>query len=279
MKGSDEELAAWGFEVRHTVPLFDSRRDQVLLSADYGLLRVDTGARLPRTPEASFPEELQRLGLAASWRRELGEGRSLAMSARVGSASDRLFSEDSTVVSAWALTRLPDGGGAGAWILGLAYQSDRETGELDHIPLPVVGYQRSFGRRSWMLLGIPFLAAHLESRSRVKLDLSYAPVRNVRARLGYGLAESLDLYCAFAWETESYRRADRDDREDRLVFCEKRLVLGLAHRWGRRFSLGLEAGWSFDRCVYEDEDYDDRKDNWLQIDDAACARLVLRAAF
>ena len=40
------------------------------------------------------------LGDVEQKRRELGEGRSLVFSARVGSASDRLFSEDSTVVSA-----------------------------------------------------------------------------------------------------------------------------------------------------------------------------------
>jgi hypothetical protein len=279
VEDSDEDLAMWGFGVRETVPLYDGEKDEVLFSVNYRILRVHTGARLPRSPDERFPQSLQRIGVGAIWRHDFGEGRSGALSVRAGSASDELFSEDTTVVSASVVTRLPDGTGQGAWILGLGYQNRRGNGDLDHIPLPVLAYQRRFGGRNWLVVGVPFLATHLETESRVKLDLSYALLRTVRAKLGYGITKQLDVYGAFAWESESYWRAGREDEDDRLVFCEKRLGLGLGYRFNRQLSLGFEAGWSFDRFVYEDEDYDDRDDNWLEIDDAAYARLVLRVSF
>jgi hypothetical protein len=279
VEDSDEDFSMWGFGVRDTVPLFKRDADEVLFSVSYSNLQVDTGARLPRTPDEAFPEDLHRISLGVTYRHDFGEGRSGALSLRVGSASDELFSDETTIVSVAAVARLPDGNGRNAWILGLGYQNRRSNEDLDHIPLPMLSYQMGLGGRNWAVLGIPFNGVHLETESRIKVDLSYMLLRTVRAKLGYGITEQFDVYGAFAWESERYWRADREDEEDRLAFYEKRLGLGLAYKFSDQFSLGLEGGWSFDRFVYEGEDYDDRRDNWLEIDDAAYARLVLKVSF
>jgi hypothetical protein len=279
VEDSSEDFSMWGFGVNDTVPLYQNGDHEVLFSVNYRNLQIDTGARLPRSPDEEFPEELHRLNLGLIYRRDLGEGRSGVLRVGVGSASDELFSDETTIISAAVMTRLPDGRGRNAWILGLTYQNRRSNEDLDHIPLPTASYQMAFGERNWAVVGIPFNGLHLETENRIKVDLSYLLLRTVRAKLAYGFTEKAEVYGAFAWESESYWREEREDEDDRLTFSEKRLGLGLGYQLSERVKLGAEAGWSFDRFVYEDEDYSDRKDNWLEIEDAFYARLVLKISF
>jgi hypothetical protein len=279
VEGSDQDFSMWGFGVGDTVPLLKREGHEVLFSVNYRNLQVNTGARLPRSPEDEFPEDLHRLNFGLAYRRDFGAGRTGVLRLGVGSASDELFSDDSTVVSATALARLPHGGGRNAWLLGLSYRNRRGSEDLDHLPMPTVAYQLAFPRRNWAVIGFPYSGLHLETERRIKLDLSYMLLRTVRAKVAYGLTEKSDVYAAFAWESESYWREARDDPDDRLAFNEKRLGLGYSHEFSERVSLGLEAGWSFDRFVYEDEDYDDRDENWLEFEDALYARLALKISF
>ena len=251
-----------------TVPLYVDDVDEFLFSVDYSLLDIDTEAVFPRMPAESFPDPLRSVGLGLIYKRQLGGDRSLAVSARAGSASDDLFENDTEVYSASVMMRLPDGSDTNAWLLGVGYSNRRGSDSLDHVPLPMVAYQMTDGGRNWMILGVPFSAVHLETDYDIKIDASYGLLRNLSVRAAYPLIEGLDLYGLFRWKPRSYFRADREDEDDRIVFYDKRLGGGLSYRLNRMISLDAQVGWSFDRFVYEEEDYDDRKDNWIEFEDA-----------
>jgi len=286
VEGSGEDFAIWGFGVNDTVPIIQAGSDELLFNVSYRNLQIDTGARLPRTPDRDFPEDLHRISLGLTYRHDYGDGRSIVLMARLGSASDGLFADETVTVSGLGMMRLPDGHGRNAWILGLSYRdrigSDGDgDGPLEgvSIPLPVIAYSWAFGRRSGAVVGLPFSGVHAETENGFKFDFNYMLLRTVRAKVAYGLRENLDLYGTFAWDSESYWLEDRPDDDDRLAFYEKRLGLGFDIKLGERVKLGLETGWSFDRFVYEDEDYDDRKDNWLEIEDALYGKVVLKVSF
>jgi hypothetical protein len=143
----------------------------------------------------------------------------------------------------------------------------------------VAAYSWTFGQRNAAVVGIPFSGLHAETGNGFKFDANYMLLRTIRVKTAYGLTDKADVYGTFAWESESYWLEDREDDDDRLAFYEKRLGLGFDFKLAENIRLGVEGGWSFDRFVYEDEDYSDRKDNWLELEDAAYGRLVLKVSF
>ncbi len=286
VEGTDEDFSMWGFGVNDTVPIYQAQSDEVLFSINYNNLQIDTGARLPRTPEKAFPEDLHRLSLGLTYRHDYGDGRNIVLMARMGSASDELFADETITVSGLGMIRIPDGIDRNAWILGLSYRNRIGSNSFDDgplpsaaFPLPIVAYSWTFGERNGAVVGIPFSGLHAETENGFKFNLSYMLLRTVRAKAAYGVSENVDVYGAFAWESESYWLEDREDDDDRLAFYEKRLGLGVDFKLGERVKLGFEGGWSFDRFVYEDEDYSDRKDNWLELEDAVYGKLVLKVSF
>ena len=79
------------------------------------------------------------------------------------------------------------------------------------------------------------------------LNITYIPVTNVNARATYRIAESLFVYGGFEWLYEAYFLADRENRNDRFLAFEKRLIGGLRWNLPAKCSFDVNAGYSFDR--------------------------------
>ena len=97
--------------------------------------------------------------------------------------------------------------------------------------------------------------------------------------MGYELIDDVEIYGLFAWKNDAYLRHDRPDNDDQLIYFEKHVRGGVHWQILEQLSLDLSAGWAFDRFYFEGEDYGDRGDNRLDIDDGPIAQLSVRMTF
>ncbi|MBE0618762.1 MAG: hypothetical protein IH608_12700 [Proteobacteria bacterium] len=246
------------------------------MSAGVNHVGLHSEARLPDSGEP-LPDHLWGLRFGGTYRRFLESGQWLGFSGAVGSESDCPFrSGDEVAVDATALYRVP-WGESSALLFLLNYSNTREL--WNHVPLPGFAYSYQPSRRVLVLAGLPasFLRAQWESGWGV--SLFYLIPRTARAEASYRLPWGVTAFASFQMDHERYFRAGRDDEGDRLFSYEKRVEAGL--RWEGSTGLDLEvaAGKSFDRYIFEGEDFGDRGDDRIDVRDGPFLRGEAKLRF
>src|SRR6266511_3479123 len=89
--------------------------------------------------------------------------------------------------------------------------------------------------------------------------------RCARARPGRS-SSPLRAYAGFDWDHDKYYRADRDDKDDKIFYYEKRLTAGVRFDL-RHVGFEVYGGWAFDRFYFEGDRYGNRHDNRIDVDD------------
>ena len=87
------------------------------------------------------------------------------------------------------------------------------------------------------------------------------------------------VFGEFNWRNERYFRADRTDDDDRLFYYEKNVNGGVRVNFLKHLSLELSGGWAFDRFYFEGEDYDDRDDNRIDVENGPFAKAMVSVRF
>src|SRR2546422_48022 len=167
--------------------------------------------------------------------------------------------------------RVPQGE-RNAWIFTLIYASD-EIIFNQPLPMPGIAYVWVPSDRFSAVIGVPFSSIEFKPFETLTLEAQYFPIRTVRARATWQIFQPLRAYAGFDWYHDKYYRADRDDKDDKIFYYEKRLTAGV------RFDLrhvGFESygGWAFDRFYYEGERYGDRHDNRIDVSDGPWIALA-----
>ncbi|MHC4883844.1 MAG: hypothetical protein ACYTGH_02040 [Planctomycetota bacterium] len=255
-------------------PIMMRKHLKLVGSLDYKHLKIDTDARFPEM-NRSVPGSLEDIQFALAGRTELANGWLIGGEFRIGSASDKLFnSEDELTFGGTFFMRMPSSG-RNAWYFFLDADNRR-----DDLPvLPGFGFMLADSEEAWALIGLPFMMAHYQPMERISVDLKYRLLRDLHLRTTVNLTESVDFFAAFDWNANRFNRADRDDESDQIQYIEKTLSAGLTYQFHDNFSLELVAGYSFDRSLFEAEDYGNRNDNEIDIDGAAFGTLNLEYRF
>lgn len=253
-------------ELRGSTPLWQSPNNDLSLRGRARYMDLDTPAKLPSGK--SMPAELWDLTLSAQFRHRLENGLVLGLAARGGSASDKPFHSDGeSQYGATAFARLPSGQ-HGAWLLLVNYDNNREI--ISGMPLiPGAGYWYAPSKQFQLLVGAPFTSLRYRPLADLDLSLSYVMTRTLRARATYHLARPLSLYTGFEMFHQSYLLADRPRSENRLFFYQKRALAGTALELGHGLVLDLSGGWAFDRFFFQGENYGDRWQDRLSLEDGA----------
>lgn len=279
VKTSHDRFRYSRFDWGMTWPLLETEDRRWTMGLDFKMLDLDTDARLPRSPTDAFPRELYDVGATLSFRRQLENGWLMGVTGRLGSASDKPFnSGDEVDVNITGFWRIPHRR-KNAWLLFLNYANHRAGSSLEHVPLPGVAYQFSFRERDWAMVGLPVSALHMQLLERLELDLSYAMIRNARAKLTWKALDELDVYGQFVWGSQGFWRAARPDEDDALLFYEKKLSLGTDWSPWENLKVGLEAGLAFDRFIFEGNDYNDNDDNRIGLTKSLFGGVSVRLAF
>jgi hypothetical protein len=274
--GREVDLELTQHDLSLSIPIAQDTEREWSVSATRGIHDVDTLACLPRTGER-FPDTLQDISVGLTHRRLLKGRRIAGGHFSVGSASDRPFEGmDETTVQATGFLRIPHKR-TNAWFLFVSYSNNREF--LNHVPLPGCAYWYAPSRRFFVILGIPFVTLTMRPTDDISLGLSYFAMHTVRGTAKYQILEKVGLFGKFAWSNQAYYRADRLHDYERLFYYEKRISTGVTVNLPREFIVEIAGGYCFDRFYFEAEDYDQRNDNRLDVEDGSFLSLNVRVQF
>jgi hypothetical protein len=273
-QGADIHMARYRTQL--SLPVYQDDQQEWMMTARYGAWDTDTSAILPDTGQ-TFPSCLQDVRLGTSYRRRMDNGWIWGGGVRVGSPSDKPFASGQEVaLDGHAFLRIPHGK-RNAWLAMVSVSNTREFARC--VPLPGVAYNCVPTDRLNLVVGVPFSSVRWEPIERLTLSARYMLLRNIHARVGYEVTERCEVYGLFEWDHEAYLRHDRQQRGDRLFFYEKRIGGGVEFGLTETMTLDLSAGWAFDRRFFEGEDYDDRGDNNLVLQDGIYVAAAFRIRF
>ena len=238
-----------------------------------------TNALFP-TSRTRFPTELWRTKMGVFYRHRFSNEMILGGNLSVGSDSDDPFAQGDVIsVQANLFLRYPVSKKS-AWLFFLNYSNNRTFAQ--NIPLPGVAFW--YEPNGWfrLIVGIPFVALEISplpgALKTLKFSLTYFLIRNVQAEISYKWKRLIKVFFRFHWKGESYLIKDREERDDRLYYYEKRVYGGVEFTIMKNLSLGIQGGFKFDRFYYIGEDYSDRFDDRLSLKKGgyASVRLSLR---
>jgi len=227
------------------------------------------GLIIPMTGGAKFPGELYDIELGVFFTKKLDGGRTLGGRVAVGSPSDDPFNSwDEISLKADLFYQMPWRTNM-SWIFFLSYANTREY----DFPLPGAALLWKPSDQLTVIAGIPVVAATWKPSPRWEFNGVYIMPRTVNLEAAYNLTDSTKIYGAFDWDSRDYFREGRADDDDRLQYYEKRLSLGVRCKPMGNVFIDLGGGYAFDRFWFEDDDYDDRGDTRIDIDDGLFVML------
>ncbi len=272
----DTDISWTQQELKFFTPLVQDEDSEWGLIGQVGVLDIESGAFLPDAG-SKLPDHLWDIRLGGQYRRRLNQDWIGGVRISLGSASNKPFdSAEELIVNALGTLQIPHTD-QNAWLFMLHYSNHRDF--LPHVPIPGVAYLWQSERTFRAVLGVPFAMIHWEPAERWSVDAVYFVPRTIRTKLQYEIVQNLSLYAGFAWQNQRYFRAEREDKDDRLFYYDKRILAGTVWRITERITLDVQAGFACDRFFFEGEDYSDRGDNRIEIQDGFFTSLQARIRF
>jgi len=262
VKGQGTTLGILESRLSLTGPLWQNSSDELSISGSARFQDLDTEAVLPATG-VRLPGELWDIRFGPTYRHKFDNGWIAGVNVAVGSASDQPFASlDEITLRGTAFLRVPHGE-RNAWLFTLNYTNYSDF--LGGLPIPGIDYVYSPSDRFTLVVGFPFNSMEWRPTDRLTVQLTYLPVRTVRARVTYQLFQPLRVYAGFDWDNDWYLRAGRHEKDHRLFYYEKRLTGGVRFDL-RHVGFEVSGGYAFDRFYFEGDSYSDRNENRIDVD-------------
>jgi hypothetical protein len=261
VSGQRTDLGYLQHEAWLSGPIWQDAGNEWTAAGHVRLQDFSTGARL-EDGSRSFPDQLWYVSIGGTYRHRFDNGWIGGLNVTVVSPSDKPFdSWDEITLNSTAFLRVPHGE-RNAWLFLVNYSNTREF--LPGIPLPGVAYLYQPSDRFQLVIGVP-AALTYTPWDPVTLEVFYAPLTNIRARVTYRLPWAAEVFVAYAWEHETYFLADRARDDDRLFYYDQRVSAGVRFGPWHGFRLELAGGYTFDRFYFEGESFADRHVSRLDI--------------
>ena len=275
---SDERGGGTRFEMMESESTFRyslSHRENrdIYFNVDTYWGSIENSATFDESGE-SLPENLYDVGVGGLYRQDLDNGWTVGARIRIGSASDKLFDTgDEEHLRSLFLLRVPHT----KYTTGVFMANINTAGAFP--VFPAIGYAFPLSRRAYALVGFPIIAAGGQITDKLSFSFSYFPALNIVARVEYAATEEWIVYAGFTSWARFFSRAKRDDEDDRIRLQDSRAFFGGTVQLTKRLSLDGKVGYVFDREFGEGDDFDERKDNNIRLDDAGFVSVGLQLRF
>jgi hypothetical protein len=264
VRGQPTDLGWVEHRLTFSTPLWQDSRNELSFLGYARWQDLDHQAVLPDIGEP-LPDELWNVRFGPGYRHRFDNGWVGGTVLLVGSASDKPFdSKDELTVLATAFLRIPHRE-RHAWLVSLNYTNFGEY--LGKTPFPGLAYIYAPSEDFTAVIGLPFSSVRARPFERLTINLHYVAVRTVGARLIYEIFRPLRFLAGFDWDNDSYFRAGRSDKDERLHYYEKRVTASLRFDL-RHVGVELTGGYAFDRFFFEGERYADNNQNRIDVDDS-----------
>lgn len=235
--------------------------DQQELLANLAAERTWISSQLQLPQVGVIPQRFDQASGSMTYRRFLGAGRVVGASLRLGSSSDEVFANSSVyTLAGTGFARLPVRT-SDAWLLSLSYANNRTR--LNNIPFPGASYQWIPDRQVIVVAGLPAVWVLWKPLPQLAVDGLASIFGTARAGVSWTpLAPDprLRLRGGWEWGSETFKRADRQERDDQMIIRDMRVVVSLDATPVRPLTLGLKAAWLFEREIFEGKSGKDDED-------------------
>lgn len=264
VKNQSASMEMYLHEAGGLAPVVNREDMDLGIAADFSDRYSKTSALLPRD-SAKLPENLYDLKVGPFFRKQLDNGWTTGAALMVGSASDKMFhSWDEFAFRGDAYVKIP-AKGEDSWLMYVDYNNNRYYWR--GYPVPGAGYWYKPSEKFEAIIGLPLAYVEIKPFAKTTLKASYTAIDTVYAKASYELTPSLSVYGLFNWDNETYARANRSVRDDRLVYSEKKLAAGLHWQFMKYAGMKVAGGYAFGRYFYEEKRFDNRKENKIDIKD------------
>lgn len=272
----DAEMGWMTHDFDFSIPVWQDEHREWIISGQVHSRDLNTGAKFPDTAEA-FPEDLWGTRMGFGVRQQFENGWVGGGSFGVESYSDQPFNSASEItLNARGYVRIPSTD-KNAWLIyaNLATEAHAYTGTL-----PIgAGYYWAPDRQFQALIGVPAVWAQYFPTRKWRLSAFYLFPLRINAKVSHYIVEDVELYAGYAWDQESYLRHDRADTDDRLYYYEQRLFSGVKWNFTSNMWVDLGGGYAFNRFWFEGEDYGDRDDQHIELEDRFYGALRVGMSF
>ncbi|MBU4606860.1 MAG: hypothetical protein KKH66_18275 [Proteobacteria bacterium] len=278
VEGQDTDIGYTSQTGRFLAPLWQNSRDELALHGQASYMSIDSSAILPGSGRA-FPEDLYDLRLGATYRHKMDRGWVFGSELTVGSPSDKPFNKlDDTSISATATLLTPMGQSKQhRWLFLVNYSNTRDF--LANIPIPGVAYAYMPDKNLSLLLGLPLASIRYKPAPKWTLSGLYIYPRTIISSVAYRPVKWVEGSVGFDWTYQRWFLSDRTDDKDRLFFYQKEAKAGLKFFLPKGLMLKVTGSYAFDRLWFQGDDWDDRDQDRVDLENGYIFSAMLNWRF
>lgn len=203
---------------------------------DFSFLDLDTSnSALPRQLVDQSIAIARPIGKFGDW--------IVGLSIGVGYAGPTPFGDGNAWYGKSTLAVFRELSDTSAIVFGLDY--DRNRTFLPDIPLPGVAYTRRIDPTLLVVVGLPLTSLEWKPDDRLRVELSYYPLDEFEATVGYRLIDHLELFGSIQRYRHGFFIDGLNDNKDRLLFEQRRAEVGLSWQPRDQFRLSVAGGYAW----------------------------------
>jgi len=233
-------------------PLAKTEKDSYTVGLNLSHLHLSESRNLSKSGLAT-PRSLQRHDLNLGYNRTMGPARSLGIRGTLGVASDKPFQDAQDTTFNLSTFYSYPGNNQGIWVLSAFISNNSPI--LNYVPIPGFFYLKRTETLTY-IVGIPLASVVWTPHEDLRVSASaFGPSLNLE--VSQGEQRPWPFFAGFSWTPQTFLRANREDREDRLFYDEKRLFLGFRRTVLGQLSTEFQIGQAYDRRMTEGERFSD----------------------
>lgn len=162
--------------------------------------------------------------------------------------------------------------------IGFILDYDGNRSFFPDVPLPGFVYKRTLNDQTKLSVGFPFTDLEYKPDDRWTIALRYVIPDSGEATVEYKAAESLRIYGKYSSVTEAFHWNELSNSNDRLLFFQSRVELGLRGTYNDTFSFLVAGGYAFAQQFEVGWDSTD-SDKIAELSDEPFARVAFELNF
>lgn len=262
------------FSAKVSAPVHQTQQDYVAFTLAGGQMHFEDPVNL--NSGRVVPRDLYRVEIGNQFQRKLEQGKSLAISASIGSAGDRIFADQRGLTFS-ANLRYGRPTPSGSYFLWTLFISNNSSFVGPFIPIPGFVYFYKTPTFTGMF-GLPYLS--LQWTPSTVWAHSFSMIGpSVVLESAYGEVKSIQYFLGANWSNQSFIMHEYVDSKERLTVEDKKIALGVRSFLFSKMIAEVRGGYSFDRLLYIGEGFRNMEAGSAELDPESFVSFSIKSAF
>jgi len=222
----------------------------------------------------NVPTDFYRTDIGLGYSRKLSAQKTLGVRGTMGYLGDR-FTSKTQSYSISANYSFPGAKENSSWVLMVMMSNNSPLGTF----IPIPGFFYIYRTSTFTgLFGLPVASMQWTPVHPWSFSFSlFGP--QIKAETSYGAIDKIQVYTGFGWKQQKYLVSERQNEDDRLTVEEKTAEIGLRKPLFQGVFSEIQAGYSFDRSIYQGEGLFNRDDGYADLDSSWYLKWSIKFVF